>query len=265
MHPTVTIATRAARAAGRIMLRHLNQIDRLEVVEKQPHDFVSDVDHEAEAEIVRIIRSAHPGHAILAEERGAMAGDEHEWIIDPLDGTTNFLRGIPHFAIAIAFRHGGRLESAVVYDPLREELFTAARGRGAHLNDRRIRVSGRVGMSDAILGTGFPFRRRSLIEHYLDTFRAMLSEVGDIRRAGSAALDLAYVAAGRFDGFWEFGLAPWDLASGALLVQEAGGLVSDFGGGHGFLDSGNVVAATPKVLKPMLQRLHGCLPPHLQR
>jgi len=264
MHPTVNIATRAARAAGRILLRAMPQIDHLAVVEKRAHDFVSAVDREAEAEIIRVIRTAHPGHAILAEESGSRPGDDNEWIIDPLDGTSNYLRGIPHFAVSIAFRQLGRLESAVVYDPLREELFTAARGRGAHLNDRRIRVSGRTALGDAILGTGFPFRHRVYLDSYLASFRALLNDCGDIRRPGAAALDLAYVAAGRYDGFWELKLAPWDIAAGALLVQEAGGLVSDFAGGHDYLQSGNVVAATPKVFKAMLQRLHGCLPPTLQ-
>jgi myo-inositol-1(or 4)-monophosphatase len=265
MHPTVNIATKAARAAGRIMIRYMGQFDRLAVAEKQAYDFVSNVDHEAEAEIIRLIRASYPSHAILAEETGSLPGDDSEWIIDPLDGTTNYLRGIPQFAVSIAFRHQGRLESAVVYDPIGDELFTASRGRGAHLNDRRLRVSGRSTLTGAILGTGFPFRRRELLESYLSSFRALMNECADIRRPGAASLDLAYVASGRFDGFWEFGLAPWDIAAGTLLVQEAGGLVGDFAGGHDFLKSGNVVAATPRVFKAILQRLHGSLPPSLLR
>ena len=263
MHPTLSIALRAAREAGRVMLRKLDRLDLVHVDTKQGNDFVSDVDRQAEAEIIRVIRNTYPDHAILAEESGASGHNQNEWVIDPLDGTTNYLHGFPHFAVSIAFRHAGRLESAVVYDPMLEEMFTASRGAGAFLNDRRVRVSSASGLNGALLGTGFPFKSPQHVDAYLETFRALFNRCGDIRRAGAAALDLAYVAAGRLDGFWEIGLAEWDMAAGTLLVQEAGGLVGDFGGGHAFLDTGNVVAGAPKVFKAMVQTIHPLLPPTL--
>ena len=266
MHPTLNIAKTAARAAGRVMLRHLDHLDTLEVTAKQDNDFVSQVDRQAEREIIQIIRRYHPDHAILAEESGAQgpAGGP-EWVIDPLDGTTNYLHGFPQFAVSIAFRDRGRLLSGLIYDPLREELFAASRGDGAVLNDHRIRVTRRAGLDGALVGTGFPFRLPQYQEAYMAMFRQMMGRCTDLRRAGAAALDLAYVAAGRLDGFFEIGLQPWDMAAGALLVQEAGGLVSDFGGGHDFLDTGNILAGNPKVLKAMLQTLHPCLTPDLAR
>ncbi len=268
MHPTINIAKRAAREAGKIMLRHLHRTDLglLNVSRKQRNDFVSDVDRQAEAEIIRIIRHSHPNHSILAEESGKQGHDgEHEWIIDPLDGTTNFLHGIPHFAVSIAYRHRGRLESGLIYDPVGEEMFIASRGQGAMLNDHRIRVSTQNALDGALLGTGFPFRLPQHLDSYLDTFRAVMSRCGDIRRAGAAALDLAYVAAGRLDGFWEIGLAEWDLAAGCILVQESGGLVGDFAGGNRHLETGNVIAGTPKVFKGIHQAIHPTLPKALVR
>ena len=264
MHPTLNIAAQAARAAGRIMLRHMDRLDRVNVIAKHPNDFVSDVDRQAEAEIIGVIRQTYPDHGILAEESGAQGSSDNLWIIDPLDGTTNYLHGFPQFAASIAFSHKGRLESGVVYDPLREEMFVASRGGGALLNDRRIRVSGRSSLDGALLGTGFPFRRPEILDSYLDTFRVLSARCGDIRRAGAAALDLAYVATGRLDGFWETGLSKWDIAAGALLIQEAGGLVGDFGGGHEFLNTGNIVAGTPRVFKGIVQAIHPCLPPALR-
>lgn len=265
MHPMLNIAVRAARNAGNLIVRYLDRIDQLTVSNKERNDFVTEVDRGAEQEIIQVIRKAYPSHAILAEESGAHEGDDFQWIIDPLDGTTNFLHGFPQFAVSIALRHRGRLDQAVVYDPLRQELFTASRGSGALLNDRRIRVTKQHTLTGALLGTGFPFKDQRHLDAYLQMFRALLRDSAGIRRPGSAALDLAYVAAGRLDGFWEIGLNIWDMAAGVLLVQEAGGLVSDFAGGHDFLGTGNIVAATPKLLPAMLKEIHPCLNEHLQR
>lgn len=253
MQPMLNIAVRAARAAGEVITRRLERLDTVAVETKQRNDFVSEVDREAEARIIRILRRAYPDHGILAEESGASEGDGHVWIIDPLDGTTNFLHGLPHFAVSIALAHDGRLEQGVVYDPVRQELFAASRGAGATLNDRRIRVSGRRGLEGALLGTGFPFRDDQPGEVYLDLLRDFMHRTAGIRRPGSAALDLAYLAAGRFDGFWELGLSRWDIAAGALLVREAGGIVGDLHGGDDYLASGDVVAANPKIYHAMMQ------------
>lgn len=255
MHPTLNIAVRAARSAGRVLLRYFDRVDQLAVESKRRNDFVSEVDRSAEAAIIQELRGKFPDHAILAEESGAQGESEFEWIIDPLDGTTNYLHGFPQFSVSIALRHRGRLEQAVVYDPLREEMFTASRGRGAQLNDRRLRVSTRPGLEGALIGTGFPFRDHRHVDAYLGMFRAMLEDTAGLRRPGSAALDIAYVAAGRLDGFWELGLAPWDLAAGALLVTEAGGTVSDLAGGERYLETGNLVAGNLKVHRAMLARL----------
>ncbi len=251
MHPTLTIAKRAALSAGRILLRYLERLDRLTINTKRHNDFVSEADIQSEQEIISTLRRIYPNHSILAEESGALAGADadFEWIIDPLDGTTNFVHGLPHFAVSIAFREKGRLESAVVYDPLRQELFTAGRGDGAQLNGRRLRVRPTLYLEAALLGTGFPIRHPHYIAPYLGMFGSVFTQCGELRRAGSAALDLAYVAAGRLDGFWEIGLNPWDMAAGALLVQEAGGLVGDFAGGYEFLQTGNIVAGNPKILQ----------------
>jgi len=260
MNPVLTIAQRAALSAGRILLRHFDHLERLNVTTKQRNDFVSDADLQAEREIIQTLRKSYPHHAILAEESGAQPGqEEYEWVIDPLDGTTNFLHGIPHFAISIALRHRNRLEAALIYDPIRQEMFTASRGGSAQLNDRRIRVSGVATLENALLGTGFPFRHPLHQPAYLSMFSGLFGKCVEIRRAGAASLDLAYVACGRLDAFWEIGLKPWDLAGGALLVQEAGGLVSDFGGGNDFMQTGNIVAGNPKVFKGLLQEIQ----PHL--
>lgn len=266
MHPTLTIATRAALAAGKVILRHLDRLEQVTITSKRRNDFVCEVDVQAEQEIIRTLRKSFPDHAILAEESGFQRGrDDYQWIIDPLDGTTNYLHGFPHYAVSIALRHKGRLEAGVIYDPLRQEMFTTSRGDGALLNDRRIRVKTLSGLDGALLGTGFPFRFPQHRQTYLAMFDGLFDKCAEIRRSGSAALDLAYVAAGRLDGFWEIGLNEWDMAAGVLLIQEAGGLVGDFGGGHDFMQTGNVVTGNPKVFKALVQALQPHLSAELRR
>ena len=248
MHGMVNIATRAARRAGELMIRQLNRLESLEVAEKGRNDFVSGVDRLAEEAIIEIIKDHHPDHAILAEESGASGDHEYVWIIDPLDGTTNYLHGFPVFCVSIAVAHQGELQHGVVYDPLRQEIFSASRGQGALLDGRKIRVSKQPGLSHALIATGFPFRgSQANVDVYLAMLRAVMLETAGVRRPGAAALDLCYVAAGRVDGFWELGLRKWDMAAGALIIREAGGRISDFRGTDAYLDSGNVVAGTPKV------------------
>jgi len=255
LHPTVNIAVRAARRAGDIIQRSSAHLDELTVSTKSQNDFVSEVDRQAEAEIINIIRTSFPEHNILAEESGNDDGHDssYEWIIDPLDGTTNYLRQFPQYSVSIGVKYKGRLEHAVVFDPLKDELFTASRGQGAQLNGRRIRVTNARNLDATLLATGFPFKDERNLDVYLESLRAMIVPSAGIRRAGSAALDLAYVAAGRVDGFWELSLKPWDIAAGILLVQEAGGMVTDFEGSTKFFESGHVVAGNPKVLKEMLK------------
>jgi myo-inositol-1(or 4)-monophosphatase len=261
MDPMLNIATRAVRAAGDLIVRYLDRIDTLQVSSKARNDFVSEVDRQAEREIVHILQKAYPGHAFLGEEGGRQGakGEDFVWIIDPLDGTTNFLHGFPQFAVSLALQHRGRLELAVVYDPLRQELFTAKRGGGAALNSRRIRVARQNSLTGALLGTGIPFKDQTHIEAYLNMLRDLVRDTAGIRRAGSAALDLSYVAAGRLDGFWEFGLKKWDMAAGILLIQEAGGVVSDLEGGGTYLETGNLVTGNPRVHQQMLEVIR----PHL--
>ena len=255
MHPMLNIAVKAARAAGDLIIRHVDRIDGLQIEQKRRNDFVTEVDRAAEQAIIRIIRRAYPDHAILAEESGSREGSEFEWIIDPLDGTTNFLHGFPQYAVSIAVRRGAHIEHGVVYDPLKQELFTASRGSGASLNGRRIRVSGLRDLRGALLGTGIPYREDQDLARFLETLRVLVPGTAGVRRAGSAALDLAYVAAGRLDGFWEFGLNVWDMAAGCLLVQEAGGVASDLRGQPDHLRSGDVLAGNLKVHGAMLARL----------
>ena len=259
MNPMVNIAVRAAREAGRVITRNFNRVDRLTIADKGRNDFVTEVDRNAEAAIIEVLREKYPNHAILAEESGAQAGNEYEWVIDPLDGTTNFLHGLPQFAVSIALKVKGRLEIGVVYDPVKEEMFTASRGEGALLNDHKIRVSGRKGLDGALLGTGIPYRDFRFMDNYLGMMRDLIQDTAGVRRPGSAALDFAYVACGRTDGFWELGLSQWDFAAGALLVREAGGLVTDIGGGERYLETGNVIAGGLKVHNAMLRRIR----PHL--
>ncbi len=242
MHPLLNIAISAARRAGKTILHKSYRVDQLKFDLKGARDFVSTVDIQAEQQIVETIRDAYPNHAIIAEEQHSTPGTEFEWIIDPLDGTTNFLHGVPQFCISIAIRKHHKLAHAVVYDPLREELFSASTGAGAHLNDRRIRTSAIRHLHYALIGTGFPFRELDDVNLWIAIFKELSKQTSGIRRPGSAALDLAYVACGRFDGFWESGLNIWDMAAGALLIQEAGGIIADFAGEQNFLESGRVVA-----------------------
>lgn len=263
--PTVNVAVRAARAAGNVILRYMNRIDGLNVVEKQRMDFASEVDRLAEAEIVKELRRAYPGHAILAEESGESGKGPLVWVIDPLDGTHNYLRGIPHFCVSIAMLDRGEPVYGVIFDPLRDELFTASKGDGAFLNDRRIRVGRRESLDGAIVATGYPYRQRAHLDTQLAMTRALLGQAEDIRRSGSAALDLAYVANGRYDGFFEIGLKPWDIAAGALLVREAGGRYSDFAGRDGLPESGNLIAGNLKVAQAMVDAIGAQATPTLLR
>ncbi|WP_143890887.1 inositol monophosphatase family protein [Tepidimonas alkaliphilus] len=251
LHPMLNVAVKAARAAGAIINRASLDVETLRVGTKQANDFVTEVDHAAEAAIIDTLLTAYPDHGIWAEESGRRdgkgRGKGHVWIIDPLDGTTNFIHGFPVYCVSIALMVDGRLEQAVIYDPTRNDLFTASRGRGAYLNERRIRVARRTRLSDCLLSTGFPFRPGDAYDTYLKLFADMLPRVAGVRRPGSAALDLAYVAAGFADGFFEMGLSPWDVAAGALLVMEAGGLVGNFSGEADFLETRECLAANPRI------------------
>lgn len=258
MHPALNIAIKAARRAGQIINRASNDLDLLKVAAKQPNDFVTEVDRAAEAAIIEVLQEAYPNYGILAEESGETAGKgkrdaEFQWIIDPLDGTTNFIHGLPQYAVSIALARGGTVEQAVVFDPNRNELFTASKGAGAFLNERRIRVSKRTKLQDSLIGTGFPYRMFDHVDTYLAIFKELTQKTAGLRRPGAASLDLCYVACGRYDGFWEFGLSPWDMAAGSLVIAEAGGLVSDLDGETNYLQTGNIVAGTPKVFAPLLQ------------
>ena len=255
MQPMMTIAVRAARAAGNVIIRQIDHVQDLPISEKSRNDFVTEVDRQAETVIIDTILKTYPDHAILAEESGEQGKSEYVWIIDPLDGTTNFLHGFPQYAVSIAVQHKGIMNQAVIYDPLRQELFTASRGDGAYLNERRIRVSNRKHLKGALLGTGFPFKEGARIEQYLETFRTLFPKTAGIRRAGAASLDLAYVACGRLDGFWEFGLKPWDMAAGVLLIEEAGGMISDFKGGTLYLQTGDIIAGSPKIFTEIISAI----------
>lgn len=257
----LNMAVRAARAAGDIIVRSMDRVDLLNISPKGRNDFVSEVDRNAEREIINILQKAYPGHAFVGEESGLTgpAKAEFVWVIDPLDGTTNFLHGFPQFAVSIALFHKGKVDKGVIYDPLKQELFTGSRGAGAMLNNRRLRVTKQVGMTGALLGTGIPFKDQSYLDAYLGMLKDLLKDAAGIRRAGSAALDLAYIAAGRLDGFWEIGLKRWDMAAGVLLIQEAGGLVTDLEGGNKFFETGGIVAANPRLHQTMI----GLIGPHL--
>lgn len=254
MHPMLNIAIQAARQSSRIILRFLDQIDKVEITEKSINDFVTQVDKMSEETIMSHIKKAYPDHSILSEEKGYQKGfnEDYCWIIDPLDGTRNFMHGYPQFSISIAVTKNDVTEVGLVYDPIRQELFTATRGQGAYVNSRRMRISDAKKLGQTLIGTGFPFRSKESIKHYLDTFEKVFSKCGDIRRAGSAALDLAYVAAGRLDGFWESNLFCWDIAAGALMIKESGGIVTDFQNGETYLKCGKIVAGNPKVHKELM-------------
>ena len=271
MHPMLNTAIKAARRGATVINRGSVELDLLKVEKKQHNDFVTEVDRAAEQAIIEVLLSAYPGHAILAEESGASANlhdknnneNENVWIIDPLDGTTNFIHGFPQYCVSIALQQRGQITQAVVYDPTRNDLFTATKGAGAYLNEKRIRVGKRDKIADALIGTGFPFRANAApdsqdtaaLEQYIDMFRIMTTRCAGLRRPGAAALDLAYVAAGRLDGFFEKGLKPWDIAAGALLVSEAGGLIGNFNGDADYLHKGEVIAGSPKIFAQTLALL----------
>ena len=259
MQASLNIAIEAAREAGKIIFRNMSRVHSLNIKTKEKNDFVSEVDLQAEQEIIKVIHRVYPQHGILAEETGSRFSgkdDEYQWIIDPLDGTTNFLRGFPLYSVSIALKHKDRLEVAVIYDPFKDELFCAGRGNGASLNDRKIRVSKLPSFDGALLATGFQYKENQNIDTYMASLKDIMLQTSGIRRAGSAALDLAYVATGRVDGFWEFGLNTWDIAAGCLIVQESGGLVGDPEGGHTYLETGNIVAANSKIFRLLLQSLN---------
>jgi myo-inositol-1(or 4)-monophosphatase len=264
MPPLLNIAVRAARRAGEIIVRSLNRLESLTIATKGRNDFVTEVDRAAEQQIIATIRRHYPEHAFLAEESGRSGTHETLWIIDPLDGTTNFLHGFPVFAVSIACQIRGRLEHAVIYDPMRQELFTASRGAGAHLDNHRIRVSKARGVEGALIATGFPYRANTrYLDAYLSMFRAVTERAAGVRRPGAAALDLAYVAAGRTDAFWEIGLSAWDTAAGTLLIQEAGGRTGTLSGAE-YTQGGHIVAGTPKVYAALLELLAPYVPEDLR-
>src|SRR3990167_115346 len=254
MHPMLNIAVQAARQSSRIILRFLDQMDKVEITEKSINDFVTQVDKMSEETIISHIKKAYPDHSIMSEESGYQKGfnEDYCWVIDPLDGTRNFMHGYPHFSISIAVMKNNVTELGLVYDPIRQELFTATRGQGAYVNSRRMRISAAKRLGQTLIATGFPFRSKENIKSYLNIFEKIFTKCGDIRRAGSAALDLAYVAAGRLDGFWESNLFNWDMAAGALMIKEAGGIVTDFQNGETYLECGSIVAGNPKIHKELV-------------
>ncbi len=257
MHALLNIAVRAARAGGASLLRSREFLSSVRANAKGRNDFVSEADLKAEQAIIDTIHKSYPEHAILAEESGARGNSDVVWIIDPLDGTTNFLHGLSHFSVSIAVQVKGRVEHGAVYDPIQDELFTATRGAGAALNDKRLRVGNKIKLNEALLATAFPFSNAALYEKYMKEFANIYPQCSDIRRLGSAALDLCYVANDRFDGYFEYGIKLWDIAAGALIVQEAGGLVSDLNGGNDFTGSNGILAANPKMYKAIAQALKG--------
>jgi myo-inositol-1(or 4)-monophosphatase len=250
MHALLNVAVMAARRAGAVLGRNFNKRDKLTVEKKGRNDFVSSADLAAEKAIIDVIHKHYPDHAILAEESGAHGESDHLWIIDPLDGTTNYLHGFPVFAVSIGLQINGRLEHAVVYDPMREELFTASRGEGAQLDGHKIRVSGNKDLDRALIGTGFPYRQSDdELEPYLAMLGKVVKNAAGVRRPGAAALDLCSVACGRFDAFWETGLQPWDLAAGTLIIREAGGIISALDGGENHMETGHVLTGSPRIYK----------------
>ena len=261
MNPMLNIAIRAARKAGNVIAQGYERRDTVQTFTKSPNDYVTNIDNASEAAIIEIIQKSYPDHTIITEESGALEGKDSDvqWVIDPLDGTTNFVKGLPHFSVSIAIRVKGRTEVGVVYDPIRNELFTAVRGEGAKLNEIRLRVDSKRELAGTVLATGFPFKKTSLMPMQLAMMSNLLSEVADFRRTGSAALDLCYVAAGRVDGYFEFGVKAWDIAAGDLIVREAGGLVCDYHAGHNYLTEGHIVAAPARIVKEILAKIQPCI------
>lgn len=257
MHPMLNIAIRAARKAGNHIAKSLENVDKIEATLKGNNDYVTNVDKEAETIIIETILASYPDHCIIAEEGGSIEGKDKgvQWIIDPLDGTTNFVKGFPQFSVSIAVRMNGKTEVACVYDPMLNELFTAQRGAGAQLNSSRIRVKQLKDIQGTVLGTGFPFKQKQHSEAYFKIMTSLFTECADFRRAGSAALDLCYVAAGRIDGFFELGLKPWDMAAGDLIAREAGAILTDFSGGTNYMESGNIVASSARGTKSILKHI----------
>jgi len=261
MHAFVNIAVKAARAAGDMLARSMDRLDRLEISQKAQNDYVTNFDIGAERMIIEVIGQAYPTHAFLSEEAGYIGENDYQWIIDPIDGTANFMRGLPHFCISIALAYKGKIEHGVIYDPIRQELFTASKGKGMQFNERKARVSSCTKFSNALIATGFPYEvDEASAATYAALVQKLLPQVSDLRRAGSAALDLAYVACGRLDGYYESSVNIWDVAAGALMVQEAGGLISDFQGAENHLSSGSIVAAPAKIYKPLLQAIAASVP-----
>jgi myo-inositol-1(or 4)-monophosphatase len=254
--PIINIAIEAARAGSNIIIRAMKRLDTIKIAEKQPNDFVTEVDERVEQEIISIIKKAYPDHGILGEESGQHEGNDYLWVIDPIDGTRNFIHGFPHFAISIALMHKNKIEHGLIYNPLTQELFTASRGKGAQLNNQKIRISQRKILPECLLGTGFAYRHKDKTSAVPgNIFNSILPICGDVRRMGAATLDLAYVACGRLDGFWEMGLQLWDIAAGILLVKEAGGMICDPQGGEDYLKTGNVVAANPVIMRQLLKAI----------
>jgi myo-inositol-1(or 4)-monophosphatase len=267
MHPILNITIKAARAAGKVINRASLDVSTLKVGVKSQCDYVTEVDKAAEAAILDILMDAYPNYGVLAEESGNAGTNpdaEYQWIIDPLDGTTNFIHGVPQYAVSIALAHRGVVQHGVVYDTNRNELFTASKGGGAFVNEKRIRVTKRTKLNEALLATGFPYRVFDHVDAYLAIFKEFAQKTAGMRRPGAAAIDLAWVACGRFDGFWEFGLSPWDMAAGALLVSEAGGLVGDLSGEQNYLQTGNLISGNPKIFAQMLQVVAAHRTPTLQ-
>lgn len=267
MHPMLTIAVRAARKAGNLIAKNYETPDAVEASQKGTNDFVTNVDRDAEHLIIDVIRKSYPQHSIVSEERGELIGEDRDvqWVIDPLDGTANFIKRFPHFSVSIAVRIKGRTEVAVVYDPMRNELFTATRGQGAQLNGYRLRGTNAKDLDGTILATGFPFKVKQHATPYINIVGKLFTQCADFRRTGSAALDLAYVAAGRVDGYFEIALKPWDFAAGELIAREAGAIVCDFTGGHNYMLTGNIVAGNPRVVKAMLANMREQLSDALKR
>ena len=267
MHPMLNIAIRAARKAGNYIAKNYEDPQNVTVTQKGANDFVTSVDRDAEQIIVDIIRKSYPDHTIITEESGELLGkdDDIQWVIDPLDGTTNFTKRFPHFSVSIAVRVKGRTEVAAVYDPMRNELFTAVRGQGAQMNGYRLRMAEKRDLEGAVVATGFPFKHKQHASIYMNIMGKMFDQCADFRRTGSAALDLCYVAAGRVDAYFEIGLKPWDFLGGELIMREAGGIMTDFVGGHNYLASGNLVAGSPRVVRDILAAMKDELSEALKR